>query len=733
MLRKIAETVAGDMGEGAVPAAIAAAANRLIGFELQFGPFAVAQLRLIAEFQELMVVGEGKSAKLPALRLFITDTLGNPYVEDEWLPQVMQPIATSRKEANAIKKGQPITVVIGNPPYKEKADGRGGWIEAGSKGHAAPMEWWRPPVEWGVSAHTKHLKNLYVYFWRWATWKVFGTGNNAATGAPDKDDEGVICYITVAGFLNGPGFQKMREDLRRTASRIWVIDCSPEGHQPEVATRIFQGVQQPVCIVIAAKKLGKNAVHPADVRYLPLPAGRREDKFKALETLSLDSADWVECPDGWRDAFLPEATGAWADMPPLKSFFVYDGSGVMPGRTWTISPDVSTLTKRWSRLRLEQDLTRKESLFHPQLRKGAVASRHIRKIVNQDLGAIRTRQLSIAEDDGEMPEAVRYAFRSFDRQWLIGDARLLNDSRPQLWDALSNHQVFVTALEASSPGDGPAITFTELIPDQDHFKGSFGGRVMPLWRDAAASQSNIRPELLTLLADAYGQEIAPADVMAYIAATLAHPAFTARFKDDLVQPGLRVPLTADAGLFFEAVALGREVIWLHCYGERFTDPASGRPKGPPRLPPADAPRIPADGAIPGAPEPLPDVIDYQPENRRLIIGKGFVDNVPKEVWDYEVSGKQVLRQWFSYRKLDRSRPIIGDRRPPSPLDRIQPDHWLAEYTSDLMNLLHVLGRLVRLEPAQANLLQRILDKPMLSLEKAGTDGDNAPQADSETM
>ena len=110
------------------------------------------------------------------------------------------------------------------------------------------------PAWWGVSAHAKHLKNLYIYFWRWATWKVFGLGWHESTGLPDMDREGIVCFITVAGYLNGPGFQKMRADLRATCSDIWVIDCSPEGHQPEVATRIFQGVQQPVCITIAARK-----------------------------------------------------------------------------------------------------------------------------------------------------------------------------------------------------------------------------------------------------------------------------------------------------------------------------------------------------------------------------------------------------------------------------------------------------------------------------------------------
>jgi hypothetical protein len=195
-----------------------------------------------------------------------------------------------------------------------------------------------------------------------------------------------------------------------------------------------------------------------------------------------------------------------------------------------------------------------------------------------------------------------------------------------------------------------------------HYHGR-GGRVYPLWRDRAATQPNIKPALLTHLAKVYGQPVKAEDVMAYVAAVMAHPAFTARFAPDLVRPGLRVPLTADAGLFAEAVALGREVIWLHCYGERFSDPTANWPKQAPRLPKEHAPYIPADGAIPSAPEPLPDTMDYDPAKRRLKIGKGYVENVTPQMWGYEVSGKQVLRHWFSYRRRDRSPP--HHRRPPS--------------------------------------------------------------------
>lgn len=725
ILRQIAKTVGDDLGPGSVPGALENAAARLIGFELQFGPFAVAQLRLLAEYAELMEEA-GTAGSLPALKLFITDTLGNPFVEDEYIPAMMQPVAQSRRAANQIKKTQRITVVIGNPPYKEKAEGRGGWIEEGSVGRPAPMERWRPPAAWGVGAHAKHLKNLYVYFWRWATLKVFGAGWNDATGLPDSDQEGIVCFITVAGFLNGPGFEQMRADLRATCTDIWVIDCSPEGHQPEVATRVFQGVQQPVCIVLAARRSGQEAGPPARVHFRALPEGRREEKFKALEQIHLDDNTWRDGPADLRGSFFPEATGQWAHFPTLKSLFDYDGSGVMPGRTWVIAPDRESLAQRWTRLIGEADLAEKERLFHPHEGGDKTSAKRSSK----GLHGHEFRAQAATEDAGPVILPVRYAFRSFDRQWIIPDNRLINRPNPTLWNWYSDGQVHMTALDRISPEEGPAISFAGTIPDLDHFSGR-GGRVFPLWASATSSQTNVSISVLSHLAEVFGHDVTPPDLMAYLAAVMAHPAFTARFEKDLKQPGLRVPMTADAGLFEQAVVLGREVIWLHTYGERFDDAPAGRPKQAPRLDKTHAPSIPVGGAIPGAPEPLPDSIDYDPAERRLTIGKGHIDNVMPEIWAYEVSGKPVVRQWFSYRRRDRSRPIIGDRRPPSPLDGVQPDHWLGEYTTDLMNLLHLLGRLALLEPKQAKVLDQILAGPLLGVADLGLVDENETVKDGE--
>ncbi len=111
---------------------------------------------------------------------------------------------------------------------------------------------------------------------------------------------------------------------------------------------------------------------------------------------------------------------------------------------------------------------------------------------------------------------------------------------------------------------------------------------------------------------------------------------------------------------------------------------------------------------------MPDAIDYNPLRERLFVGTGWIEPVSPATWGYEVSGKHVLTQWFSSRRKTRERPI-GDRRPPSPLGDIQPDVWPAEYTTELIDLLNVLGRLTDLEPKQAQSLDTICAGPLISV------------------
>jgi len=61
----------------------------------------------------------------------------------------------------------------------------------------------------------------------------------------------------------------------------------------------------------------------------------------------------------------------------------------------------------------------------------------------------------------------------------------------------SDRQVHLTALARTVPISGPAITFTALIPDHDHYNGR-DDRVVPLWRDRGATGANVPTGLLAL-------------------------------------------------------------------------------------------------------------------------------------------------------------------------------------------------------------------------------------------
>jgi Type ISP C-terminal specificity domain len=451
----------------------------------------------------------------------------------------------------------------------------------------------------------------------------------------------------------------------------------------------------------------------AKVRWRALPEGHRTGKFEALAALSLGGDGWVDCPDHGRAPFLPASSGAWASFLALEDCFHYNGSGVMPGRTWVIAPDAESLRKRWARL-VSATAQQKETLFHPHLRNGKPGDKHSKKIVTA-LPGFTSNAVAVADEQADGLPPVPYGYRSFDRQWILPDARLINQPNAKLWASRSERQIYLTALAAYAPTSGPALTVSALVPDHDHYRGSFAGRVFPLWSDAAATIPNLYRPLLAHLAKVFEQPVGAEDLFAYIVAMAAHPAYVERFRADLATPGLRIPLAADAETVLAAAALGRRVVWLHSFGERMADAAVGRPPEAPRLPPERRPKLPAGGAIPSDAAGMPDAIEHDAATQTLHVGAGRIAPVPSTVWRYEVSGKQVLTQWFSYRRKTRERPLIGDRRPPSPLGDIQPEAWPAECTTELLDLLNVLGLLVELEPQQAAMLERVLAGPLITL------------------
>lgn len=425
VIKTVAETVKQEEGVGQVPPRLRALFKRLVGFEKQAGPYAVAELRVHQALKAKY------KTEIPEEEVrFLTDTLDNPNLQELRFGQTYNDILRSRKGANKVKREVPVMVVIGNPPYRERAKGEGKWVEEHSRDlrRVPSLDAFRAI---GKGKYEYVLSNLYVYFWRWATWKVFDAH-------PDHP-AGVVAFITTSGYTIGPGFAGMREYLRRTADEGWIINLSPEPHQPAVNTRVFPGVQHRLCIGVFVRYGEPRLGTPADIHHLTV-SGLQDEKFIRLEHITLDDPEWMDCPTGWQEQLLPNPTESWRSYPLLGDLMPWAAPGVKPNRTCVYAPTPDTLRRRWNRLVLAPRKDKARLFKETRDRK---LHTHL-----SSLHGLPEAMRPIDEETSLVPSIAKIAYRSFDRQHLILDQRSADFLRPNLWRVWSDHQVFVTEQHA---------------------------------------------------------------------------------------------------------------------------------------------------------------------------------------------------------------------------------------------------------------------------------------------
>ncbi|MDA2810648.1 N-6 DNA methylase [Nocardiopsis sp. RSe5-2] len=666
--------------------------SRLIGFESSAAPFAVAELRLHQQLQDVYGVEVPKEH-----RRFLVNTLDDPGLAVPAYGLRYEEILDFRRRANETKCTTRIQVALGNPPYLAQAHQRAPapWI---SKRRTDPvtdpidsrpsLDEFREP---GMGRIDNKLHHTAIYFWRWATWKLFD--------AHPDDPAGIIALVSTSAFLTGNVFAGMRRYLRATADEGWIVDLSPEGHQAPGPTRVFPGVQHPICIAVFVRYGEPRPDRPAKVWYTALE-GLKEQKFTALSSdasLSVDGDAFALTQNGATAPFLPTSSSAvaWSSFPAFANLFPWHAPGVKANRTWVIAPERSTLLQRWRKLKSARPDTMD----------------HLFKATDDRTTLKGVENLPAIADDHLEPVITKFAHRAFDRQFIVNDPRFVDRIRPALWKCVGLQQVYAVEQHSLQVSSGPGLLFTFCPPDQHYFNNR-GGRVLPLHRDRAGRVPNTPPRLLSALESRLGITVTVEDLMAYCAGVVAHPGFVARFQEELKVPGIRIPLSADPDLWQAAVESGRQIIWLHTYGERFCDPDADRPRGAPRLPRGRRPQLVAE--ISDGKGGLPDRIwhdsDTGDAGDRLHVGEGAIAPVSPRAWHYDVNGMQVVKKWFS----SRQRNPRGKRKG-TPLDDIRPDRWSADYTDELVDLLSVLTLLVDLEPQQERLLDDIMDGQLITV------------------
>lgn len=692
VIKRAAATIGDTLGAGALADYLPdLVTKRLVGFEIQVAPYAVAELRLHQalkdQFQIEVPVGE--------LR-FLTDALANPREQQERLGAPFYDIEISRETANQIKREWPVMLVIGNPPHVKDAKGRAPWIEAPRRAPLLPGQAVTRPSLDEFRADGRYESDLHGmewYFWRWACWKVFE--------AHPSDAAGIVAFITPRSFLTGRAFAGMREYLRRQCDSGWIINISPEGNRPPARTRIFgREVGRQITIAVFLRRGEARYKTAADVYYRPLH-GSRAEKLNDLKIVQPDSPGWKRCYDGMRAPFYPASTQNWERYPSLAELMPIRSRGITAGRSWVYSPAPEILRQRWAEFILADTRTRR-NMFHE-------TKRYNIRQTPPSLPGFSHPEVSLAEESGPCPEPIQIAYRAFDRQWLIPDGRLLAEARTKLWKVRQENQIFISEQDVQMIQTGPGLVFSGLLPDIDHFSGWGGSGVHPLWSDPAERTANFAVGLIEHIGERLNIKISAQDMLAYIAATVAHPGFTQRFRGELEVPGIHVPLTTDPNLWQRAVRLGSELIWLHTYGTHYTNHPSGRPRGERAI--IERYGVQCIRAVHALPEHLPDQLNYDEDNLILHVGDGAFCSVPPRVVQYDVAGRRTVWRWLN----ERTRQPRYKKSTYRALDDLTITSWDRSLTDELMALLSIIAGCARIEHSQQELLTEICKAPTITV------------------
>ncbi|MEV8316829.1 type ISP restriction/modification enzyme [Streptomyces sp. NPDC059900] len=342
----------------------------------------------------------------------------------------------------------------------------------------------------------------------------------------------------------------------------------------------------------------------------------------------------------------------------LADLMPWSVAPLRPGRGWPMGPDAASLRARWAAF-LRADTAERERLLSPS------RSRTLHTAVAQ-LPGHRGSTAALAAETGPCPDPVRVLHGPFDEQWLIPDHRLIDAARPELWRVTGEGQLFLVEQGYVTGSAGPAVLACAVLPDGRSPAGR-PGRIRPLFRRPGGLEPNVTAGLLAHLSAALGQDVGAADLLAWtLAVAQASPA------------GCRVPLTSDAGVWERGTELGRRVLALQARGD------GARPK----LPGGRRPYV-------RAPLPArPSELSYDADEEALCVDEGRISPVPREAWDFEVSGVRVLELWFERRMT------AGEA---GTLDAIGPAQWPQAWTSELLELITVLALLAELRPLQEEL------------------------------
>ncbi|MDT3674048.1 type ISP restriction/modification enzyme [Microcystis wesenbergii] len=708
VLRYITDTLQ-ENGAGALAMALVkkAAIERIFGFEILTAPFVVAHLQLGLFLQSLGVPLIEDSERVG---IYLTNALTGWQPPDEESKQKIQQLQLSfpelnkeREAADEVKRGKPILVILGNPPYNAFAGTspaeEAGLVEVYKQGLIS---------DWGIKKF--NLDELYVRFFRLAERCI-----------SENTGKGVVCYISNFSYLGDPSFVVMRQRFLQEFDRLW-FDClngdsretgklTPEGNpDPSVFSTQYnkEGIRVGTTIGLMVRKEVRNKNVDVYFRHF-WGVAKREQLLDSLNNQDFDSLYQVSNPEqSNRYSFRPSDVSshylAWPKLTDLCKIMPFNGPVERRGNSLIV---YKTDRNQLELIELYLDPNKTDQEIE------AIAPRWMKS--SGEFKAEKSRKAKLRDNVSYKPDKIiPYPFKPFDIRLAYLDSEiqpLFSRPSPEL---LAQKEIILNSFlisrdTADKSPEGSPFYFSKLVCDYDCISGH--ARHFPILLKPESKQktqkyskqlfntqefidttltANLseksRQYLNELGINNLDENIENASLIWLHSLAIGYsPLYLGENADGIRQDFPRIPLPNSQELLIKSAQLGQLIASLL----DTENPVIGVTKKPTpalqkialisctdggNLNPDKGDLIinlgwghggkngvtmPGKGKAIARQYTTAEMSVISPEMRKLLgtttydiylNDRAYWQNIPAQVWEYTIGGYQVIKKWLSYRE-----------------------------------------------------------------------------------
>ncbi|HCQ20084.1 MAG: DNA methyltransferase [Aphanizomenon flos-aquae MDT14a] len=612
---------------------------RLFGFELLMAPYTVAHIKLVLQLQEL---GYDFSSE-ERLRIYLTNTLQEAFQ----IPPAdgfMNRIRDEAEAAKDIKQDVPVMVILGNPPYSYESINTDPWIVG------LVRDYYQVDGKPLGERNPKGLLDDYVKFIRFAQHRVSETGY------------GIVALITNHGYLDNPTFRGMRQNLMQTFDEIYVLDLHgnskkkevcPDGSQDKNVFDIQQGVAISIFIKYEHSQQKLATVYHADLWGMREVYENKElvgGKYHWLAENDISSTEWrILKPEFEFYLFQPQninLKSEYENFTKITDILLVNSLGVATAR--------DNLTIQFNQDEIWETINKFIDLLPEDARSYFDLGKDVRD------WSINLAQKDIKNSGLSKSQIFPIMYRPFDQRftYYTGNSSGFH-CRPR--SEVMNHIIKGKNLALATlrrPRNEIVDNFfvSDQITDKCIISSLDNASIFPLYLyptntptlfDSTPTNApgkrkpNLSPEFITqfsqkldleFISDGKGDKtktFGPEDIFNYIYAIFHAPIYRQRYAEFLKIDFPRVPLTANAALFWELVIKGDKLVKYHLMKETGTE-ISTYP-------------------IPGS--DIVEQVKYHENHQQIWINsQQYFDQVPQQIWNFYIGGYQVCQKWLKDRK-----------------------------------------------------------------------------------